>query len=110
MTFARTLAIAFAAGIATAAVAVAATGERSITQKGKVFSESEVAIKKGETVVFVNDDTVSHNIMSNTTGNQFNLGSQAPGISTPVTFDKSGDVTVICAIHPRMKMTVKVSD
>ena len=108
MTLARTLIIAFAAGIATAAVA--AGTERSITQKGKVFSESEVAIKKGETVVFVNDDTVSHNIMSNTTGNQFNLGSQAPGISTPVTFDKSGDVTVICTIHPRMKMMVKVSD
>jgi plastocyanin len=105
----RTLVIAFAAGIATAAVAVAAT-ERTIGQKGKVFSESEIAIKKGETVVFVNDDTISHNIMSSTSGNTFNLGSQAPGLSTPVTFDKSGDVTVICAIHPRMKLLVKVAD
>jgi plastocyanin len=104
----RALVIAFTAGIATAAVAAGA--ERSITQKGKVFSESEVAIKKGETIVFVNDDAVSHNIMSNTAGNQFNLGSQQPGISTPVTFDKPGDVTVICAIHPRMKMVVKVAD
>jgi plastocyanin len=108
MTLTRALIIAFTAGAATAAVA--ATAERSITQKGKVFSESEVAIRKGETVVFVNDDTVSHNIMSTTAGNQFNLGSQAPGMSTPVTFDKSGEIAIICAIHPRMKMSVKVSD
>jgi plastocyanin len=105
----RTLAIAFAAGIATAAVAFAAT-ERTIGQKGKVFSESEIALKKGDTVLFVNDDTISHNIMSNTAGNSFNLGSQAPGLSTPVTFDKAGEIMVICAIHPRMKLNVKVTD
>jgi plastocyanin len=105
----RTLAIAFVAGIATAAVAVAAT-ERTVGQKGKVFSESEIAVKKGDTILFVNDDTISHNIMSNTAGNSFNLGSQAPGLSTPVTFDKPGEVMVICAIHPRMKLSVKVTD
>jgi plastocyanin len=48
--------------------------------------------------------------MSTGKGNEFNLGSQAPGSSTDVTFKEVGDVTVICAIHPRMKMTVKVVD
>ena len=43
-------------------------------------------------------------------GHEFNLGSQAPGMSTDVTFKEAGDVQVICAIHPRMKMTVKVTD
>jgi plastocyanin len=43
-------------------------------------------------------------------GNEFNLGSQSPGSSTDVVFKEVGDVTVICAIHPRMKMTVKVVD
>ena len=32
-----------------------------------------------------------------------------PGTSTDVTFKEAGDVQVICAIHPRMKMTVKVT-
>ena len=48
--------------------------------------------------------------MSASKGNEFNLGSQAPGTSTDVTFKEAGDVQVICAIHPRMKMTVKVTD
>jgi plastocyanin len=58
----------------------------------------------------VNDDSIPHNIMSATKGSEFNLGSQAPGMSTDVTFKETGDVQVICAIHPRMKMMVKVTD
>jgi plastocyanin len=48
--------------------------------------------------------------MSNSKGNEFNLGSQSPGTSVDVTFKEVGDVQVICAIHPRMKMLVKVED
>jgi plastocyanin len=84
--------------------------EETITQKGKVFSSTAVSLKKGDPLTFVNDDNVNHNIMSNSAGNEFNLGSQAPGMSTPVTFNKEGMVSVICAIHPRMKMTVTVTN
>ena len=48
--------------------------------------------------------------MSTSKGNEFNLGSQAPGTATDVTFKEPGDVLVICAIHPRMKMMVKVTE
>ena len=82
----------------------------TITQKGRAFSSEEVAIKKGETLTFLNDDSVPHNIMSTSKGNEFNLGSQQPGSSTDVTFKESGNVLVICAIHPRMKMMVKVTE
>jgi plastocyanin len=82
----------------------------TITQKGRMFSSEELAIKKGETVTFLNDDSVPHNIMSTSKGNDFNLGSQSPGAATDVTFKESGDVLVICAIHPRMKMMVKVTE
>jgi len=81
-----------------------------IHQQGRAFSAESVTIKKGEALTFLNDDTVPHNIMSASKGNEFNLGSQAPGTSTDVTFKEAGDVQVICAIHPRMKMTVKVED
>ncbi|MDN3272753.1 plastocyanin/azurin family copper-binding protein [Frankia sp. RB7] len=81
-----------------------------IHQQGRVFSSESISVKKGDAVTFLNDDTVPHNIMSATKGNEFNLGSQAPGTSTDVTFKESGDVQVICAIHPRMKMMVKVTD
>jgi len=81
-----------------------------IHQQGRAFSADSVTIKKGEALTFLNDDTVPHNIMSTSKGNEFNLGSQGPGTSTDVTFKEAGDVQVICAIHPRMKMTVKVED
>jgi len=89
---------------------LALAAEKTISQKGKQFSEKELTIKKGDTLVFVNDDNIAHNVMSRSAGNTFNLGSQMPGKSTPVTFDKGGDIEVICAIHPGMKMMVKVTD
>jgi plastocyanin len=82
----------------------------TIAQKGRMFSSENVNIKKGETLTFLNDDSVPHNIMSASKGNEFNLGSQPPGASTDVTFKEAGEVQVICAIHPRMKMTVKVTE
>jgi plastocyanin len=100
-----TLVIAFAGGSV-----VAFAADHTIMQKGKVFSESTIAIKKGDVVVFVNDDSVTHNVMSTDSGNEFSIGSQPPGVSTPVTFDKAGEFTILCAIHPRMKLIVKVSN
>ncbi|HEX9321582.1 MAG TPA: plastocyanin/azurin family copper-binding protein [Xanthobacteraceae bacterium] len=88
----------------------AGSSEHVIRQKGRTFSESEIGIKTGETVVFANDDTVPHNVISTSAGNEFNLGSQVPGTATPVTFTASGEVSVLCGIHPRMRMTIKVSD
>ena len=82
----------------------------TISQKGRAFSSETVTLKKGGTLTFMNDDSIPHNIMSTSGGNEFNLGSQPPGASTDVTFKEAGDVLVICAIHPRMKMTVKVSE
>jgi plastocyanin len=99
------LGLAFCCGCAAAAAA-----QHAIMQKGKVFSEATLTIKKGDVVVFVNDDTVTHNVMSMDARNEFNIGSQAPGVSTPVTFDKAGEFTILCAIHPRMKLVVKVGD
>jgi plastocyanin len=89
---------------------IAFAAETTIRQKGRVFSSEAITLKKGETVTFLNDDIIPHNIMSPTSGNAFNLGSQPPGAMTPVTFKQAGDVKVICAIHPRMKMTVTVTE
>jgi len=100
------LTLAITAGLSAGALAATEV----IHQQGRVFSVESVTIKKGDALTFLNDDSVPHNIMSTSKGNEFNLGSQSPGSSTDVTFKESGDVQVICAIHPRMKMTVKVTD
>jgi plastocyanin len=100
------ISVAIVAGLSTGALAAT----QVVHQQGRAFSAESLTVKKGAAVTFLNDDTVPHNIMSTTAGNEFNLGSQAPGSSTDVTFKEAGDVAVICAIHPRMKMTVKVTD
>jgi plastocyanin len=105
----RTLAL-FTAVITTGLSVGAFAATEVIHQQGRVFSSESISVKKGGSVTFLNDDTVPHNIMSASKGNEFNLGSQAPGTSTDVTFKEAGDVQVICAIHPRMKMMVKVTD
>jgi len=92
-----------------AGVAVAGAADHTIRQKGKVFSESEIAVKRGDELLFLNDDNIAHNVLSITAGNRFDLGLLNPGELRPVKFDSVGDVKVICAIHPTMKMTVKVS-
>jgi plastocyanin len=81
-----------------------------VHQQGRKFSSDSLVIKTGEALTFVNDDTVPHNIYSGSKENEFNLGSQSPGTSRTVTFTEAGDVQVLCAIHPRMKMTVTVAD
>ncbi len=103
--FKLVLAAAFLSG-----TVVAFAAEKTVTQKGKVFSETEIAIKVGDTITFVNDDNVFHNVLSTHSENKFNLGSLKPGSTTPVTFKAAGDVQVLCAMHPSMKMLVKVAN
>jgi plastocyanin len=100
------LAVVVLVGLSAGALAANLT----ITQKGRLFSSESITIKRGESVTFANDDTVPHNIVSTSKGNEFNLGSQPPGAATDVTFKETGEAQVICAIHPRMKMTVKITD
>lgn len=98
------LSLVIVAGLSTGALAAT----QVIHQQGRAFSSESLTVKKGEPLTFLNDDTVPHNIMSTSAGNEFNLGSQPPGSSTDVTFKETGEVAVICAIHPRMRMTIKV--
>jgi plastocyanin len=100
------ISLAVLAGLSTGALAAT----QVIHQQGRAFSSESLTVKKGEAITFLNDDTVPHNVMSATKGNEFNLGSLPPGSSTDVVFKDAGDVQVICAIHPRMKMSVKVVD
>jgi plastocyanin len=100
------LILAIVGGLSTGALAA----NEVIHQQGRAFSSESITVKRGEALTFLNDDTVPHNIMSASKGNEFNLGSQGPGTSTDVTFKEAGDVQVICAIHPRMKMMIKVTD
>lgn len=107
MKLVRTLtAIGYAAALCgAAATAMAATNV--VTQNGKAFSVKEMALSVGDSLTFVNDDSVKHNILIKDIG--FNSGMQEPGSEAMATFDKSGKFKVRCGIHPKMKLTVTVN-
>jgi len=90
------------------AAAAAPMGQQTVTQKNKAFSAEQITIKKGDSIVFKNDDDVTHNVFSNSKGNEFNLKAQAPGAEVPIAFKSEGVVEIRCAFHPKMKMTVTV--
>ena len=79
-----------------------------VAQKDKAFSLTEVKIKKGDTIKFINKDPFFHNVFSLSDAKLFDLGSYAQGESKDVVFDQAGVVDVECAIHTNMKLKVTV--
>ena len=77
-----------------------------VRQKGQRFAPGEVTVPRGGTLVFVNDDDVAHNAFSKE--GKFALDVQQPGERSPVTLEVPGTYEVKCAIHPGMKLKVKV--
>jgi plastocyanin len=90
-----------------AATAVGA-GEVRVAQKDKNFSVREVALKVNEPLVFINEDSVTHNVYSVTKGMEFEIRTQQPGQTDSIRFSHEGDAEVLCAIHPKMKLRVMV--
>jgi plastocyanin len=82
--------------------------EVKVNQANKAFDPGAVTIKTGDTVDFVNGDTVAHNVFTRGTPQDFSLGTIKPGDEKKVTFSTPGTYDVKCAIHPGMKMTVTV--
>jgi plastocyanin len=92
------------------ATALALADSVTVVQEGKKFSDPEIVVKRGQTVTFLNKDAVTHNVYSNTPGMAFDLRTQRPNEASDVKFDSVGEAEVHCAIHPQMKMTVKVTN
>ena len=101
----RVLVLAVVLGMSHAALAADVT----VVQKNKAFSARSVDIKAGDRVVFMNEDSVTHNVYSVTKGLEFEIKTQEPGKSDAVQFDRTGVAVVECAIHPKMKVDVRVA-
>jgi plastocyanin len=87
----------------------AAFADETITQKDKQFSQASVAIKQGDSVHFVNEDDVTHNIaIRQPDGSKKTSMIEKPGEQHVVKFDDKGDYEVNCLIHPKMKLKVSV--
>ena len=84
--------------------AALASKTHTVSEKGKAFSAKMLEVAVGDTVSFVNDDDIKHNVLISKM--KFDSGLQDMGAQTDVAFDKAGKFKVRCAIHPKMKMTV----
>ena len=90
------------------ATSAAQAREVVVIQKDKSFVTPTLTVQPGDTVVFRNEDPVPHNVYSSSPGNEFNLKVQAAGAASSVKLKTEGTVSVRCAFHPGMKLTVTV--
>jgi hypothetical protein len=79
-----------------------------ISQQGRRFTPTVLAVTPGTTVRFPNDDVVFHNVFSLSRGNAFDLGIYGKGVEHERTLAQPGLVKVHCNIHPDMAADVLV--
>mgnify|MGYP001617683794 CR=1 FL=1 len=84
-------------------------GKVLMGQKNLVFKPRILPILKGTTVDFTNDDNVVHNVFAPPgSAKEFNLGTYGVGVTKTVTFDKLGEVPLLCNVHAEMAAFIMV--
>jgi plastocyanin len=74
--------------------------------RNSAFNPIEMTIAKGENIIWMNEDSASHQIASDT--NLFSGNSISKGQNYSFTFKDTGTFPYHCAIHPFMKGTIIV--
>ena len=97
-------------GAALTSVCPTAAADFTVVQKNTEFSVRQLTLKVGDQVTFVNSDTVTHNVYSETKGLEFEIELQPPGRSDTVRFSRPGVAAISCAIHPNMKLRLDVKE
>jgi plastocyanin len=62
----------------------------TIKQEDRAFSQTEITVKPGDSLVFTNSDSVTHNVFSKSTANAFDIRVQKPGEATKIEFKQTG--------------------
>ena len=92
-----------------AALAAATSREYVVSQFGRTFTPAVLTIQRGETVQILNDDgDLLHHVYLQNNQFKFDSGDQKPGSRTNIAFPITGTFTLLCAIHPKMKLVVDV--
>ena len=81
-----------------------------MAQKEMKFVPRVLPVLVGTTVDFPNNDTTWHNVFSKSAAKEFDLGLYPPGNARRVTFDKPGEVRVLCNVHPVMEGFIVVKE
>jgi plastocyanin len=81
-----------------------------VRQEHETFVPHVVAVTRGSTIEFPNDDPIYHNVFSLSSAGTFNLGRFPRGQSRGQALSKTGVVKVYCQIHSHMSATIMVFD
>jgi plastocyanin len=86
------------------------TTRAELKQEDETFIPHVLAITRGSTVEFPNDDPFFHNVFSLSSAATFNLGRYPRGETRGQRFTKTGLVKVFCDIHSHMSASILVLD
>ena len=78
--------------------------ENTVIIENYKYQPSEITIQTGETVSWINRDSVRHTA----TGDAFDTGLLGKGKASSITFEEAGTFDYICTPHPYMEGTVIV--
>lgn len=79
-----------------------------LDQRNLMFYPQVLAIQRGTTVLFPNNDDVYHNVFSYSNPKQFDLGRYPKGQFRSVQFNEQGVVRLYCDIHAHMNAIIIV--
>ena len=82
----------------------------TMDQTRLVFTPHVLAVPRGATVTFLNNDKEQHNVyfLDDRTGDTLDIGTWGPGVSVDHTFDTPGMVITLCKLHLEMAAYVVV--
>ena len=102
----RSFLLALAPALTLAGPAAAET--YTVTMRGMTYAPATLTVRVGDTIRFVNDDAVNHDVFVPTVGHALHLGTQEPAAEKLLVLMKAGTFRVECAIHAHMLLTVEV--
>ena len=90
-----------------ASTAQCAKGAVVVHMANIAFAPDKATAKVGQTVCWVNDDDVQHDVIAD--GKQFKSDLFGKGHTFSWKADKAGAVPYVCSVHPSMTATLTVS-
>ena len=95
-------------GSSTGAASSSSSGGVAIKMQNIAFAPKDVTVKVGQKVTWTNDDTVDHNVTSQS-GESIKSDNFGKGGTFSFTPTKAGTIKYVCTIHPGMTATLTVT-